>query len=164
MDGQTCSWVKVSAGRVSAARLDIVYMSQSFTNRLMNSSIHPVRFTDHHLVTLDLHVSPTTKSSSHWHFNIRLLQDSDFCQKFKMLWGIWREKKSGFTSSQWWDVSKSRMQDFCQQYTSHSTGRVRKVIEDLENEIRSLENTVLVHSSTDSQRLQQKKQELRSFL
>ncbi len=164
--GRQYTWVKVSDGRVSAARLDRVYMSQSFANRLLNSNIHPVGFTDHHLVTLKVHVSPTISTRTYWHFNIRLLQDRDFCRKFEVFWGIWRGRKGEFTSlSQWWDVGKAHIRVFCQQYTSHSTGRVRKVIENLENEIRNLENNLVSDSSsTDSERLQQRRQELRSFL
>ena len=38
------TWVKVSDGNVSAARLDRVYMSQSFSNRLLNSYFLPSMF------------------------------------------------------------------------------------------------------------------------
>ena len=131
----------------------------------MNSYIYPVSFTDHHLVTLDFHISPTTKYSSYWHFNVKLLKDSDFSQKCETSWGIWRERKREFESlSQWWEEGKAHIQIFCQQYTSHSTVILKRVIRDLEEEIRGLENSLLTHSSTDSDRLQQKKQELGSFL
>ena len=106
------------------------------------------------MVTLDFHISPTTKYSSYWHFNVRLLQDSDFCQKFETFWGIWRERKREFESlSQWWEVGKAHIQIFCQQYTSHSTVIVKRVIRDLEEEIRGLENSLLtrdVSVATDS--------------
>ena len=46
-----------------------------------------------------------------------------------------------------------------QQYTSHSIVIVKRVFRDLEEEIRGLEISLLNHSSTDSGRLQQKKQE-----
>ena len=64
------TWVRVVDGNMSAARLDRIYMTSSFCNRLLSSHIYPVSFTDHHLVTLDFHISPTTKCSSYWHFNI----------------------------------------------------------------------------------------------
>ena len=38
------TWVKVSDGNMSAARLDRVYMSQSFSNRLLNSYFLPSMF------------------------------------------------------------------------------------------------------------------------
>ena len=159
------TWVKVLDGNIRAARLDRVYLSHSFSNRLLNSHIYLVGFTDHHLVTLDVHTSPTTKCSSYWHFNIKVLQDSDFCQKFEVFWGIWREKKCDFESlSQWWDVGKAHIRVFVQQFTSHSTGKVKRLIEDLGNEIRDLEHSLLTHTRTDTHRLQQKKQHLGSFL
>ena len=149
---------------MSAARLDRVYLSQSFSNRLLNSFIYPVGFSDHHLVTLDFHISPTTKYSSYWRFNIKLLQDSDFSQEFEIFWGIWRERKREFESLSQWEVGKAHIRIFCQQYTSHSTAIVKRVIGDLEEEIRDLENSLLTHSSTDSDTLQQKKKELGLFL
>ena len=67
------TWVRVEDSRVSAVSLDRVYISQAFSNRLLNSVIHPFGFTDHHLITVDLYLSPRTKSSAHWHFNVKLL-------------------------------------------------------------------------------------------
>lgn len=159
------TWVKVVDGNMSAARLDRVYISHSFSNRLLNSFIHPVGFTDHHLVTLDFHTSQTTRCSSYWHFNVRLLQDADFCQRFETFWALWRERRRDFESiSQWWEVGKAHIRVFCQQYTSHSTTRVRHVIHDLEKEIKDLEDSIATDGSTDSHRLHQKRQELSSFL
>ena len=82
------TWVKMVDGRVSAARLDRIYMSHSHSNRLLNSHIFPVGFTDHHLVTLDFHITQTSKCTSYWHFNVKLLQDADFCRKFEVFWEI----------------------------------------------------------------------------
>jgi len=73
---------------------------------------------------------------------------------------MWRSRKSEFESSKWWEVGKAHIQVFCQQYTSHSTVRVKKkVIQDLEKEIRDLENRLSPHDSADGHRLQQKNQE-----
>lgn len=159
------TWVKVLDGTIRAARLDRVYISTSFSNRLLSSHIYPVGFTDHHLVTVDVHTAPTTKGSSYWHFNIQVLQDSVFCQKFEVFWEIWRGRKGDFESlSQWWDVGKAHIRVFVQQYTRHSTGKVKRLIEELGNEIRDLEHSLLTHTRTDTHRLQQKKEQLGSFL
>ena len=78
---------------------------------------------------------------------------------------IWRARKGDFKSlSQWWEVGKAHIRVFCQQYTSHSTGAVQRVIQGLETEIRHLENKLSTHGSADAHRLQQKRQELGSFL
>ena len=57
-------------------------MSNSFSNILLSSHTYPVGFTDHHLVTFDFHVQ-TAKCSSHWHFNVKLLQDTFFVAGFR---------------------------------------------------------------------------------
>ena len=159
------TWVKVVDGGVSAARLDRVYISQSYSNRLLNSHIYPVGFADHHLVTLDFHITQTPKHSSHWHFNVKLLHDTGFCKKFEAFWEIWRGRKGEFESlSQWWEVGKAHIRVFCQQYTSHSTTQVRRTIQHLEQDIRDMEDRLHTHRSTDTHTLHQKRQELSTFL
>ena len=96
-------------------------MSHSFSNRLLSNHTYPEGFTDHHLVTFDFHVSQTAKPSSHWHCNVKLLQDNVFCRRFEMVWEIWRWRKGDFRCvSQWWEVWKAHIRLFCQQYISHS--------------------------------------------
>ena len=73
------TWVKITDGRVSAARLDRFYVSGSFTTRVVNCQILPVVFTDHHLIVMELILSPTGKPKSFWHFNVKLLHDKLFC-------------------------------------------------------------------------------------
>ena len=159
------TWVKMVDGRVSAARLDRIYMSHSHSNRLLNSHIFPVGFTDHHLVTLDFHITQTSKCTSYWHFNVKLLQDADFCRKFEVFWEIWRGRNGEFESlSQWWEVGKAHIRVFCQQYTSHSTTRIRRTIQQLEQDIRDMEDRLHAHHSIDTHTLHQKKQELSTFL
>ena len=131
----------------------------------MSSHIYPVGFTDHHLVTFDFHVAQPTKRSSHWHFNVKLLQDTVFCHRFEVFWGVWRGKKGEFSClSQWWEVGKAHIRLLCQQYTSHSTTRIKLAIEQLEGQIRQLEGNIHSHNSTDNRTLKQKQQELSTFL
>ena len=76
--------MKISDVRVSAARLDRLYVSASFITRATNCQIVPVGFTDHHLILVDLVLSPTGKPRSSWHFNVKLLQDFKFCENFQI--------------------------------------------------------------------------------
>ena len=131
---------------------------------MLSNHINPVGFTDHHLVTFDFLVAQTTKPSSHWHFNVKLLQDTVFCRRFEVFWGVWRGRKGEFRClTQWWEVGKAHIRLFCQQYTSHSTARIKQAIE-LEGQIRQLEGNIHSHNSTDNRPLKQKQQELSTFL
>ena len=47
------TWVKVTEGRVSAARLDRFYVNKTCSNRSTAAIISPVGFSDHHLVTVN---------------------------------------------------------------------------------------------------------------
>lgn len=48
------TWVRIANGRVSAASLDRLYISQNLGSRLIYSNINPVGFTKHHLVSKGL--------------------------------------------------------------------------------------------------------------
>lgn len=52
------TWVKMANNRYCGARLDRFYISQSICSRLISSCIHPVGFTDHHLVNSELFPLP----------------------------------------------------------------------------------------------------------
>ena len=160
------TWFKASDNSVSAARLDRFYISHNVRLRLVSSVISPVGFSDHHLVTIQIHTSPAKRVKSHWHFNNKLLQDITFCQSLVNLWTQWRCRKTDFDSlSQWWEVGKTQIRVFCQQYTSHSTGRIKKIIQDLEKEITQIEGSFQGRCDSEiKDLLQGKRRELSSFL
>ena len=159
------TWVKMTDSRISAARLDRIYISQSIRAKLMNSCIIPVGFTDHHLITAELCTSSETTSSSYWHFNNKLIHDRIFCQSFNTFWECWRQKKNNFASlSQWWEVGKAQIRVFCQQYTSFSTVHIRETIQVLENTIREIECGFKTSDEMVSNQWQKKRQELSSMM
>lgn len=92
------TWVKVVDGWISAARLDRFYMSASFISRAADCRILPVVFTNHHLVLTELVLTANGKSKSFWHFNVKLLNDFNFCQNFRLFWDKWRSQKDSFMS------------------------------------------------------------------
>ncbi|KAJ3610842.1 hypothetical protein NHX12_022932 [Muraenolepis orangiensis] len=65
----------------------------------------------------------------------------------------------------WWEVGKAQIRVFCQQYTSHSTSKLKAAVEDLETSIRDLELGLQRDSNPSAgQLLQKKRLELSSFL
>ncbi|KAK2904012.1 hypothetical protein Q8A73_010669 [Channa argus] len=160
------TWVRGNSNRVGAARLDRIYISQSLSSRLFSSTISPVGFTDHHLVSTTLVTSPGEKAKSYWHFNNKLLQDNTFCQDFRRFWEHWRLQKLNFSSlRQWWEVGKAQTRVYCQQYRSYSTARIKTAVRELEADITHLEKELHGGSDPDTRRvLQEKRLELSSFL
>ena len=164
-DVKQYTWVRVNDNRVSAARLDRIYISQSLRSRLTSSSICPVGFTDHHLTMADVSISPGMRCKSYWHFNTKLLQDNTFCQSFELFWTVWRGRKNEFESlSQWWDVGKVQVRVFCQQYTAFSTARVKAAVQQLEQDIKDIERGLSADNSPGDTALGRKRQELGTFL
>lgn len=119
------TWLKVSDDRVSAARLDRIYISKCSSNRVVECSFFPVGFSDHHMVLMSLVLSKSSRKSSYWHFNAKLLQDVNFCKHFEGFWECWKKKKHTFDKlRQWWEIGKTQIQMFCQQYTVNSTNMI----------------------------------------
>ncbi len=158
--------VRVGNSRVSAARLDRFYISQNLSSRLIHSNINPVGFTNHHFVTIDLVSSPGERVKSHWFFNNKLLQDITFCQSFEHFWQQWKRKKGDFSSlRQWWEVGKAQICVLCQQYTSHSTAKIKAAVQELEASIKNIEEGLQRDSDPAMGHvLQEKRLELSSFL
>ena len=79
-------YTKVNEGRISAARLDRLYVSERYCRRFGRCDITPVRFSDHHIFTVDIHLSCPRR----WYFNVKLLHDAKFCEmfceRFLMFW------------------------------------------------------------------------------
>lgn len=61
---------QTSNSRVTAARLDRIYISSSVSSRLMHSNISPVGFTDHHFISIDLVSSLGVRVNSYCFFLI----------------------------------------------------------------------------------------------
>lgn len=114
------AWLKASDNQVSGARLDRFYLGKIWNNKVMNVSILPNCFSDHHMITFDFNLKKVVKPCYFWHFNVKLLQDVSFCEKFKGFWDRWK-LKDHFENCQWWDVGKANIRIFCQNYTTHTT-------------------------------------------
>ena len=67
------TWVKFFGARVSAARLDRFYMSRNQSNRLLDATILPVGFSEHHITMGRLSISPGPRHASYWKLNVKIL-------------------------------------------------------------------------------------------
>lgn len=113
------TWVRVGNNRVSAARLDRLYISQNLISRFIYSNINPVGFTDHHFITIELVSTPGNRVKSQCFFKNKHLQDRTFCQSFELFWQQWEIRKFDFsTLKQWLEVGKAQIHIFYQQCTS----------------------------------------------
>lgn len=160
------TWIKLNNGQLSGARLDRFYTQKHHLNRIIGSSIHPTSLSDHHLITAVLCLPTAQHSKSYWHFNIKLLQDTQFKETFKLFWNNWRKEKRCFSNlRQWWDVGKIQIKIFCQQFTQNVTSELNAVASQLENEILEIERELGGQSTEGAYRsLKQRKQRLGSLL
>ncbi len=117
-------------------------------NRTLNSTITPVPFSDHKLITVECSLITKTYKSSYWHFNVKLLEDTFFCENFKNFWEVWKTEKGRYDNIiQWWEIGKVFIKEYCQQYSSHSTLSLKKTLESLEQELKTIEGNMIVNAS-----------------
>ncbi|KAI4877207.1 hypothetical protein NFI96_007832 [Prochilodus magdalenae] len=123
--------VRVSEGRVSAARLDRFYVSCSVRHRTGSS------------------------------YKTRC-----FVRVFKVFWHEWASRKGEFeTLIQWWEVGKSQIRTFCQDFTSYSTATLRTAIQALELDIARIHDLLINQSASGLQMdLASKQKELAAIL
>lgn len=159
------TWVKVTEGSVRAARLDRVYVNQTYNNRLIKATILPVGFSDHHLVMVDFSLLTHPQRCPYWHFNVRLIHDQAFCQAFSDFWNQWRLRKVDFDLvGQWWEVGKTQIRIFCQQYAAHIKSSERDCVEMLEKEISTMEDRIISGITSSSDTLESRRKALSRFL
>lgn len=159
------SWVKVSGEHFSAARLDRFYICKNNSNRVLKSVISPNGFSDHHLSLIELSLKKSRSHSFYWHFNVKLLYDVTFCEKFELLWENWKERKNDYDNiMQWWEVGKTQIRLFCQNYTAHNNSIIKKKISELEREIEQLEMNAINSNMADEGGLGKKKKALGTLL
>ncbi|KAI4877217.1 hypothetical protein NFI96_029766 [Prochilodus magdalenae] len=138
------TWVRVSGARISAARLDRFYVSSAHRNRFLKTGIHPSGFSDYHLISVDFITPSTQREGSYWRFDLRLLQDEGFTALFRTFWEEWRLRKAEFKSLvSWWEVGKTQIKIFSQQYRAHSADMVSDTLCELEAEVRLLESELV---------------------
>lgn len=138
-DVKQYTWTKVNSNRVSAARLDRIYVQRSFCEKFIDSSIIPTPFSDHHYVSVNITSAQSTFKCPYWRFSNRLLQDENFVHSFSLFWERWRESKSQYKSlSQWWDISKVQVKMFCQKYTAHNKNTLGSKMRQFEQDILQL--------------------------
>lgn len=158
------TWVKVSHDHISTARLDRFYVSTSKSNRILKSTICPNGFSDHHLCLIDINVKKSQSHSYYWHFNVKLLQDVLFCEKFNVFWMEWKKQKSNYEDIvQWWDIGKAQIRIFCQNYIYSTNGRIKKTVSELEKEIKQIESELIVGDVEIVGKLEEKKRVLASL-
>ncbi len=85
--------VKFSNDIVSAARLDCFYVSDNMKNRILHTTIFPIAFSDHNLITIDCCVEKRAYKSCYWRFNVKLLNDKRFYDVFQNFWETWKKEK-----------------------------------------------------------------------
>ena len=59
---------------------------------------------------IEISLKKSQRSSYYCHFNLKLLHDSIFCDKFGLFWSKWQEQKSDYEDLvQWWEVGKAQI-------------------------------------------------------
>ncbi|XDV25251.1 hypothetical protein PO909_029197 [Leuciscus waleckii] len=161
------TWIKVTNGSVSGARLDRFYISHNMRNKIVNTNIFPTAISDHNLITFECILTERKHTSYYWHFNVKFLEDKHFCENFYFFWENWKNEKCLYENViQWWEVGKAHIRDFCQQYASHTSLIFKKTLVLLEKEIIDIEKSM--HDNNDDGDLQalwtERKNQLSSFL
>lgn len=151
------TWVRAVEGNVRGARLDRIYINQTYNNRLLNSTISPVGFSDHHLVMADFSLQVPSQRRPYWHFSVRLIHDKTFCQ--------WRLRKDDFENlARWREIGKAQIKIFCQQYMKHTGAVERSCFEELEKEVKVLEEEIISGSDGNSRTWEDSRKALGRFL
>ncbi len=74
------------------------------------------------------------------------------------MWNKWKGKKNDYENIvQWWEVGKTQIRMFCQNYTAHTNSLVKKTIRELERDIEQLETNAANNNLADVNMLEKRK-------
>ncbi len=72
----------------------------------------------------------------YWCFNVRLIHDVHFYEHFKLFWNCWVEQKNDYDNLlQWWEIGKTQIKNFCQQFLAYSSCNIKHEMTKLEKDI-----------------------------
>ncbi len=127
----------------SYSRLDYFLVSSSLLSDISDTEIHPIAVSDHAAVSLTLVNKKTTPPSNNWRFNTSLLKDDDFIKYFKEEWALYLDYNDlpGTSASVLWEAGKAVMRGRIISFSSHKKKRENKCIQELEETIKTLEES-----------------------
>jgi len=113
-----------------------------------------------------LTLSQTQCKSPYWKLNVRLLQEKDFFERFNFFWESWVSQKGEYENLiQWWELGKTQIKIFCQQFSSFSTIKTKQKISELEKEIAQITSNMVQQPDTVmAENLCEKRVSLKSLL
>ncbi len=130
------TWVCCSKKQITMGRLDRLYVNQGMVNLVQRTSISPSGFSDHHMIIMECMLPFHCCNSAYWTFNVKLLQDVQFENAFRLVWKKLEKQKCSYPNTrQWWDCTKSQIRIFCQQYCSHATSNASGLISALKADV-----------------------------
>ena len=137
------TWSHAKDNILSLARLDRFYCFEQHFGIFKDCRIIPVGFSDHCLVYCSCYIQNVKVKSAYWHFNTSLLHDTGFKEALELMWVSHRQNKLKYSSlQQWWDIGKTQIKLFCQQYTCNVTRHITSSLQDLEMDVVKLQNLV----------------------
>ncbi len=85
---------------------------------------------------------------------------------FKLFWNCWVEQKNYYDNLlQWWEIGKTQIKIFCQQFLAYSSCNIKHEMTKLEKDISIIQNSLINQNDVNLQDdLSQKKQELSNLL
>ena len=123
-----------------ASRLDMFWISSSFSEHVSQVDIFPFFRSDHSYVFLKLSFpSLPERGPGIWKLNTSLLQDETLVQEVSDFWASWQEEKPSFPSlAVWWDAGKARLKQLLRMRSREKANSRRNRVSSLERDLAQL--------------------------
>ena len=122
-----------TAGHASGARLDYIFASGFFANRIIESSIHSKVFSDHNHITVQIETGVNERGPGYWRFPNMLLKNEHFVEdlksKIKQVVNIHKETS---TPDILWETVKCAIRTEVGRFLKKDSSRDKIIMEELE--------------------------------
>jgi hypothetical protein len=124
------TWSRVSHGKLTARRLDYVFLNDAAHNNTTESEIYSVPSSDHRGVLVSLKCTDVARGPGYWKFNNALLKDNILVDKINLVIEQYLSESSWENAEERWELLKLKIKNDTIQYSkSLAVKQTNKCIE-----------------------------------
>ena len=128
----------------NSTRIDRIYSSRQFRNRISKTDIIPFVHSDHDMVEIII----TTNNSNNlgkgtWTLDREILKDTEYFDKVERICNKWQGKKDKFENTLlWWDSLKKKIRRESRSYSYEKKQNQNKYLKSLNKRLRNLKRKI----------------------
>ena len=122
------------------SRIDRIYSSRQYRNRISKTDIIPFVHSDHDIVEIKIITDTGNNGKGTWAMNRDILNDEEYKHKVHQIYEEWGKKRGNFKSHlDWWDSFKKKIRRESRTYSYNKKQKQDKYLKSLQKRLKNLQ-------------------------